>query len=189
MLCLHTHAQLLLFTTMSDPDIGDPGYRAITGFSWQLQEVTATFLAHCPTAVKWHMSPYSWASCRGNKVSDIWNRYWKQQNKRPETKDKNQSCDIIALGNFFFKEVSNTVHDKKIPCVMFTARPAPAQWMHAFTQQNMRSPKCCLVAAVNATCAIVDTLEKEQWNSIRRKRSQWAWPCMRLCAATSMSAP
>ena len=38
-------------------DIGEPSYKAISGSSWQLQEVTATFLAHCPTAVKWHMLP------------------------------------------------------------------------------------------------------------------------------------
>lgn len=129
-------------SSQGGPDIGDPGYRAIPGFSWQLQEVTATFLAHCPTAVRWHMSPYSWASCRGGKVSDICNRYWKQQNKRSETKDKNQSCDIIALGNFFLRKRGEQYRAWRYP-VLYSQRG-----QHLHNECTHSRTKICVVPNV-----------------------------------------
>lgn len=149
----------LLIHLWGDADIGDPGYKAIPGSSWQLQEVTATFLAHCPTAVKWHMLSYCWAS---GKKAPVWKRNLEQQNKKKRLPEsffcQKQSCDITAL-EIVTREERDMVHYKEIHCIILRAMPAPAQWMHAFTQQNMHSPKCCLVAAVNATCADTDTLE------------------------------
>lgn len=88
-------------------DIGDPGYKAIPGSSWQLQEITATFLAHCPTAVKWHMLSYRWAS---SKKAPVWKRNLEKQNERPETCFwQRESCDIIAL-QIVTREVRDMLH-------------------------------------------------------------------------------
>lgn len=64
----HVPSHPLLLSCTSEGELtGAPGYKAIPGSSWQLQEVTATFLAHCPAAVKWHMLPYRWASSKRKK--------------------------------------------------------------------------------------------------------------------------
>lgn len=65
-------------------DMGDPGYKAISGSSWQLQEITATFLAHCPTAVKQHMLHYCWASSK--KCTCLEEILSEAENQRPETR-------------------------------------------------------------------------------------------------------
>lgn len=66
-------------------DIGeDPGYKTIPGSSWQMQEVTATSLARCPTAVKWCVLQWLESTCleKKRKGRRLWHHSITDSNER-----------------------------------------------------------------------------------------------------------
>lgn len=167
-------------------DTGEPGYKAIypARSFWQLQEVTATFLAHCLTAVKWHMSTYSWAvqlqKKKKKKKAPVWNR-----NERPETKKRwhHHIKDSTRRGNGHCAWQGDTeyyVHSEVCTCTM-NAR------IHATKYARAQMLSCC-----SCQCHLcrrghtgVRTMELYETEAL----SQWASHRMWLCTATSMSAP